>query len=290
MPQTTAPTAGQPASTPHPPLDLWPADQLPGGPNQEGLPRLTPYLVPGLVPGKDVRAAVVVCPGGGYGTRAGHEGEPVARWLNSLGLHAFLLDYRVAPHRHPLPLGDGQRALRTVRHRAAEWGVDPSRVGVLGFSAGGHLASTLATFFDSGQPSAQEPIQRQSCRPDAAILCYPVISFLQFTHTGSMHNLLGTSPTLEQRRLLSTDLQVAAQTPPTFLWHTAADAGVPVENSLLFAAALARHSIPHALHVFPTGRHGLGIGARPDLTPEERPVVAAWMRLCAEWLEALHWR
>ncbi|CAA9300221.1 MAG: hypothetical protein AVDCRST_MAG77-5557 [uncultured Chloroflexi bacterium] len=265
---------------------LWPSEQQPGGVNQAGLPRLTPYLIdPPQAAGKP-RAAVVVCPGGGYRARAAHEGEPVARWLNTLGLHAFVLDYRVATERpddapalHPLPLQDAQRALRTVRHGARDgrWTVDPARVGILGFSAGGHLAATLATHFDAGDPTSTDPVERESCRPDAAILCYAVISFLQYPHLGSARNLLGENPALDQRRALSNELCVTAETPPTFLWHTAEDPGVPVENSLLFAGALARHSVPFALHVFPKGRHGLG------LAPAD-PTVHQWTDLCARWL------
>jgi acetyl esterase/lipase len=258
------------------PLALWPDGTVPGGPNAEGLPRLTPYLVAG----EAVRGAVVVCPGGGYRGRAAHEGEPVARWLNVAGIHAFVLDYRVAPHKHPLPLLDAQRALRTVRARAREWRADPQRLGILGFSAGGHLAATAATRFDAGDPGAADPVERESSRPDAAVLCYPVVSFVEHRHTGSMQNLLGEDPPEDQRRLLSNELHVTAQTPPVFIWHTAEDAGVPVENSLLFAAALRRHKVPFALHVFPHGRHGLGLAA-------EQPLAETWTELCAAWLRSL---
>jgi acetyl esterase/lipase len=258
---------------------LWPDPATqPGGPHPDGLPTITPYLPP--APHAPV-GAVVVCPGGGYSRRAPHEGEPVARWLVSLGLAAFVLDYRVAPARHPLPLGDVQRGVRTVRASARHWGVDPRRVAVLGFSAGGHLAATIATHFDAGDPAAQDAVERVGCRPDAAILCYPVITFgEQHSHAGSMRNLLGEDPSQELRRHLSNELQVSPQTPPTFLWHTAEDAAVPVENSLLFAAALAHHGVPFELHVFPRGRHGLGLAG--DL-----PAVGAWTGLCRVWLDGL---
>ena len=267
------------------PLRLW-RDNQPGGENAEGLPRLTPYLVEG----GEKRAAIVVCPGGGYGARAAHEGEPVARWLNGIGLHAFLLDYRVAPQTpaggvlHPLPLLDAQRAIRTVRHRAAEWGVEAGKVGILGFSAGGHLAATAATQWDRGDAAASDPVERQSCRPDASMLCYAVLSFVSYAHHGSMRNLLGESATLAQRRSLSAELQVTAETPPTFLWHTAEDAGVPPENSLQYAAALARHGVPFALHVFTHGAARPGAGGRQGETRDghagER--VAAAMRGVAQ--------
>lgn len=273
------------------PLRLWPAGTQPGGENADGLPRLTPYLVPG----DHTRAAIVVCPGGGYGQRAAHEGEPVARWLNQIGLHAFLLDYRVVGHKpeagvlHPLPLLDAQRALRTVRHHAAEWRVDKSKVGILGFSAGGHLAATASTQWDRGAPHPPDPIEKESSRPDASILCYAVLSFVEYGHNGSMRNLLGETPSFAQRRSLSAELRVTEDTPPAFLWHTVEDAAVPVENSLSYAAALARHGIPFSLHVFPHGAHGLGL-ADGKVRPVSDPQAAAWPGLCADWLAGMGWR
>lgn len=252
------------------PFPLWP-DQ-PASPDDVA-PRLTPFLLGGSEP----TGAVIVCPGGGYAGRAPHEGAPVAEWLNSLRIAAFVLDYRVAPHRHPLPLGDAQRAIRTVRQRAQEWRIRPDHIGILGFSAGGHLAASAGTHFDSGKPQAADPIERQSCRPDALVLCYAVLSFGEFRHQGSMVNLLGPEPPEELRRLMSNELQVTSDTPPTFLWHTGDDAGVPVENSLLFAGALRRNGVPFALHVFPHGRHGLGLAS-------DDPVVGAWPGLCGRWL------
>jgi len=259
---------------------LWP-DGAPGakGDTPEDKPRLTPYLVPGDEP----RACVVVCPGGGYGGRAAHEGEPIARWLNSVGVSGFVLDYRVSPYRHPVPLNDAKRAIRTVRARAKEWRIDPARVGILGFSAGGHLAGSAATLFDKGDPGAADPIDRLSSRPDAAILCYPVLSFGEFRHHGSMVNLIGENPEADLRRQLSLENSVTAETPPTFLWHTSDDGAVPVENSLLFAAALHKHKVLFALHVFPHGGHGMGL-ATGDKT------VGQWTVLCARWLEEIGFR
>ncbi|HEX6971707.1 MAG TPA: alpha/beta hydrolase, partial [Limnochordia bacterium] len=249
---------------------LWP-DGAPGarGDGPEDRPRLTPYLPAGPGP----HAAIVICPGGGYVTRAPHEGAPVARWLNRLGVAAFVLDYRVHPYRHPCPLLDAQRALRLVRHRASEWRIDPARVGILGFSAGGHLAASTGTHFDGGEPSHPDPIERHSCRPDLMILCYPVITFGEHRHHGSMVHLLGEEAPAALRTELSHERQVRSDTPPAFLWHTADDAAVPVENSLLFAAALSRYRVPFALHIFPHGRHGLGL-AEGDGT------VGAWTGLC----------
>lgn len=255
-------------------LLLWPN----GTPNALGeAAEDQPTLVPYLVEGSEPTAAVIVCPGGGYARRAEHEGGPVALWLNSLGISAFVVHYRVAPYRHPNPLMDAQRAIRTVRSRAQEWNVDPARVGILGFSAGGHLASTAGVHYDAGRPNAEDPVERESCRPDLLVLCYPVISFGPSAHRGSQSNLLGEEADAELIDLMSTELQVTEATPPTFLWHTADDASVPVENSLLFASALSRNKVPFELHVFESGRHGLGLAG-------EQPGVKAWTDVCATWL------
>jgi acetyl esterase/lipase len=251
-------------------LPLWP--EVPHGAAGDP-PRLTPFLLDGPGP----HPAIVVCPGGGYRRRADHEGAPIARWLNGLGIAAIVLDYRVAPHRHPAPLDDARRAIQTVRARAAEWRVDPARVGLLGFSAGGHLAATAGTQFVGGDPVAADPVERQSSRPDLLVLCYPVITFGPERHEGSMLNLLGDDPPEEWRRALSAEQQVTRDTPPTFLWHTAEDGSVPVANSLLFARALADVDVPFAFHVFPKGRHGLGLAA-------DDPIVGTWTTLCAAWL------
>ncbi len=239
----------------------------------EELPVITPYL-----PARtSLAGAIVVCPGGGYQRRADHEGEPVAQWLNTLGVAAFVVNYRVAPHRHPVPVLDAQRAIRTVRARAGEWNIDPQRVGILGFSAGGHLAATAATQWDHGDALAADPVARHGCRPDLAILCYPVISFLHASHVGSMTNLLGESPTLTERRAQSAELNVTPETPPAFLWHTADDEAVDVENSLVFASALRRHGVPFALHVLPSGAHGLGLA-------KGHPEAGLWPDLCSGFL------
>jgi acetyl esterase/lipase len=260
-------------------IPLWTAGapELAGSP-ADVHPMLTPYLPESTAP----VGAIVVCPCGGYQMRAEHEGEPIALWLNTLGLAAFVVSYRVAPHRHPIPLGDAQRAIRTVRARAAEWNVRPDLVGIIGFSAGGHLAATAATQWDCGDPASDDPLSRASCRPDLAILCYPVISMFNAQHMGSMTNLLGELPSLDDRRAQSADLNVTRETPPAFLWHTADDASVDVENSLAFASALRRNGVPFALHVFPTGPHGLGLA--PD-----HPEARAWPDLCAQFLQGQGW-
>lgn len=239
--------------------------------------------------GKGNGASMVVCPGGGYGFLAtGHEGKDVALWLNSIGVTGVVLRYRIAPkYHHPIILQDAQRAIRTVRARAREWGLDPKRVGVLGFSAGGHLASTAATHFDRGDPDAPDPIDRESCRPDLAVLGYPVIALATpYGHAGSLKNLLGDNPSKEQVEGLSNERQVTKDTPPTFLVHTNADKGVPAENSLLFTLALRKAGVPVELHLFEKGPHGLGLGTGwpgHDIPPDE--AFQAWSKLCATWLK-----
>jgi acetyl esterase/lipase len=264
----------------HQSFPLWPSG-APGarGESTNDIPTLTVYL-PEL--GKATGAAMVICPGGGYARLANHEGEHYARWLNEQGITGFVLKYRLgsAGYRHPAMLQDAARAVRTVRARASEWQVDPKRVGIMGSSAGGHLASTLLTHFDAGDTNAADAIERLSSRPDAGILCYAVISFGEFGHRGSQNNLLGESPAPELIELLSNEKQVTTNTPPTFLWHTVEDKTVPVENSMQFASALRLAGVPFALHVYERGGHGLGLGTR-EWKPEARH---PWTRDCEFWL------
>jgi acetyl esterase/lipase len=243
-------------------------------------PKITVYRA---AADKATGGAVVVCPGGGYQVvAADHEGKQVAEWLNSLGVSAFVLQYRLGPrYHHPAPLQDAQRAIRLIRSRAQQWGVDPKRVGVLGFSAGGHLASTAATHFDDGRPDAADAVDREGCRPDFAVLCYAVISLQDpAAHAGSRRNLLGDAPDPALVEQLSNERQVTARTPPTFLWHTADDGAVPVANSLLFFEALTKAGVPGELHVFPHGPHGVGLAAGD-------PSLSQWPHLCAVWMEGL---
>uniref|UniRef100_UPI00068B93A8 alpha/beta hydrolase n=1 Tax=Caldanaerobius polysaccharolyticus TaxID=44256 RepID=UPI00068B93A8 len=237
-----------------------------------------PHLVPYLIHTDRPVGAVIVFPGGGYVKRAEHEGEPVAKWINSIGLHSFVLNYRVSPYKYPYILMDAKRAVRKVRYHSAEWNIDPHKICVLGFSAGGHLASSVGTHYDCGDINAADPVERISCRPDAMVLCYPVITFEEHTHRGSMEAFLGENPSEELKRCFSNELKVTKDTPPAFIWHTADDQGVPVENSVLFAMALRRHKVPFEMHIYEKGPHGIGLA-------ENDPCVGTWTKLCALWLK-----
>lgn len=255
---------------------LWP-NGAPGalGDADTDKPSLTPFLAK-----SPNGTAVIVCPGGGYQNLAFEkEGTDIAKWLNSLGISAFVLKYRLGPkYHHPAMIEDAQRAIRTVRSRAGELRVQPDRIGIWGFSAGGHLASTAATHFDAGHPNAADPIDRAGSRPDFAILSYPVISMnSEFVHKGSRTNLLGTNFDPKLADELSNDQQVTPQTPPTFLFHTTADAAVPVENSVRFYLALRKAGVPAEMHIFENGPHGVGL-APTDAT------LSVWPELLANWL------
>ena len=262
-------------------LPLWP-DGAPGalGTESKDIPTLTPFLPDSA---KASGAAIVICPGGGYGGLADHEGSQYARWLNEQGIAGFVLKYRLGSggYRHPSMLQDAARALRIVRARADEWKIDPKRIGIMGSSAGGHLASTLLTHFDAGKPDAADLVERASSRPDLGILCYPVISMGEHTHQGSKNNLLGKDPSPELVRELSNELQVTKETPPCFVWHTWEDKGVKIENALSFANALQAAGVRFDLHVYERGPHGIGLGTR-EWKPEERH---PWTRDCEFWLK-----
>jgi acetyl esterase/lipase len=214
--------------------------------------------------------AVVVCPGGGYGALAiDHEGKQIAQWLNSQGIVAAVLKYRLGPrYRHPAPLQDAQEAIKTVRGRATALGIDPRRIGIWGFSAGGHLASTTATLFTSPEH-----------RPDFAVLAYPVISFTDepYVHKGSRRNLLGDNPDAALVRSLSTELQIKKDTPPIFLFHTSEDTGVPPENSILFYLACHKAGVPVEMHIYEKGPHGVGL-AWSDYA------LGSWPARLSDWL------
>lgn len=261
------------------PILLWP-EGAPGaiGDEPADKPELRIYL-----PAKEkaTGAGVVICPGGGYGILAtDHEGHQIARWFNTIGVAGFVLKYRHAPrYRHPAPLADAQRAIRHVRANAGQLNVSPRRIGIMGFSAGGHLASTAATHFDSGKPESEDPVERVSSRPDYAILGYPVISMIEeYGHAGSRQRLLGDNFDSQLAEFLSNEKQVTKETPPCFLFHTGEDAAVPVENSLAFYRALTKAGVPAELHVYQYGPHGVGLApGAPDL--------AGWKDRLADWMK-----
>jgi acetyl esterase/lipase len=256
---------------------LWPGG-APGalGNADEDRPTLTIYLPDRA---KAAGFGVVVCPGGGYQHLAlDHEGKQIAEWLNGLGVAAFVLKYRLGPrYLHPVEMGDAMRAMRMVRYHAADYGIPVDHIGIWGFSAGGHLASTVGTHYDSGNPNATDPIDRVGSRPDFMVLAYPVITFTEpYLHRGSMHSLLGDNPDPQLVRLLSNELQVTPETPPTFLFHTTADTTVPVENSVMFYEALRKNHVPAEMHIFEEGHHGVGL-AQSD------PALSHWPELLAQW-------
>jgi acetyl esterase/lipase len=271
----TAPILATEFTTVH----LW-ENGAPGTPPTK--PQDEPELYVKLPTAPSTGTAVIILPGGGYGGLAmTYEGLDVADWFGSFGVTAFVLKYRMhgTGHMHPVPMMDGQRAIRTVRARAGDWKIDPSRVGVLGFSAGGHLASTLGTHFDKGDAKSADPIERVSSRPDFLILCYPVISLTAATaHRGSIKNLLGETPDPKLLHILSNETQVTSQTPPTFIFQTSQDKGVPAENAVAFYLALHKAGVPAEMHIFQNGPHGVGLA-------KDLPGTKQWPELCHNWLE-----
>ncbi len=260
---------------------LWP-DGAPGavGNEEQDQPSITVYPPPA---DKANGMALVICPGGGYQHLAlDHEGKQIADWVNSLGGTAFVLRYRLAPrYKHPAPMNDVQRAIRIVRARADEWKIDPNRVAIIGFSAGGHLASTAATHFDQGKSDSPDSIEAQSSRPDYVILGYPVIAMAtEYAHAGSRNNLFGANPDPKLVEEFSNERKVTSETPPTFLMHTSTDTAVPPENSILFYMALQKAGVPAELHIYDHGPHGVGLGGKD-------PALSTWPGLCAEWLRGL---
>jgi len=260
-------------------VPLW-ENGAPGalGADDADIPTIAVYLAPQ----RPNVTAVVIAPGGGYsGLASAYEGRQEAYWFNSMGVSAFVLKYRLGPrYHHPIELGDAQRAIRLVRSRARELGVSPDRIGMMGFSAGGHLTATAGTHFDDGKPDAADPIERAGSRPDFLILAYAVASFdPAITHAGSVRNLLGANPDPKLIEDLSNELRVTARTPPTFLFHTANDPAVPVENSIRFFQALRKAGVPAEMHIFESGPHGVGMA-------EADPSLGQWTPLLMNWLRA----
>lgn len=244
-------------SAAEPPIALWPQG-APGaiGTEAKDIPTITPYL-----PAKPNRAAIVLIPGGSYSGIFEPQGEPFARWLNEHGITVFVLRYRLgtAGYRYPAQLQDAVQAMRLVRTSAEQWKIAADRIGAMGFSAGGHLVATLITRPEDGEVAPADNARRVSPRPDLAILCYPVISMITKPHAASRQNLIGTTPSDELARKTSSELQVRPGLPPCFVWHTSEDKGVPVDHTLLFAAALREHGVPHELHIYQHGDHGTGL-------------------------------
>jgi acetyl esterase/lipase len=270
------------------PIRLW-MGAAPGalGEADHDIPTLTPYL-----PAADKASgtSIVVCPGGGYGGLAPHEGEGYAKWLADNGVSAFVLKYRLGTkgYRHPVMLGDVSRAIRLVRSRAEEWKLEPKRIGVMGSSAGGHLASTAVTHFDAGKADAADAVDRQSSRPDFGVLCYAVISMEDgVTHGGSKANLLGKEPDPKLVELLSNEKQVTKNTPPCFVWSTQEDKAVPVTNSLRFVAALQQNGVAYDFHVYQKGPHGIGLSeGKNGAAPGE---VHPWAKDLLLWMRQNNW-
>jgi acetyl esterase/lipase len=258
-------------------IALW-TGAAPGalGSDESDVPAVTVYLPATMLQNTP---AVIVCPGGGYAQlAANHEGRQVANYLNSLGVAAFVLRYRLGPrYHHPIELGDAQRAIRLLRARASEWRLDPARIGIMGFSAGGHLAMTASTHIES-HPTPSDAIDRVSSRPDFAILGYPVISLTEaWTHRGSRTNLLGDNPDPALAKSLSGENAVAKNTPPTFIFQTDADTTVPAENSVHYYLALRKAGVPAEMHVFEKGPHGVGLA-------NDDAALSEWSKLMANWL------
>ncbi len=263
-----APAAGDESPAKPERMALWP------GPTPASKAAITVHR-----PARANGAAVVICPGGGYGGLVtGAEGHGIARWLNEHGILGVVLEYELPKGRPLVPLHDVQRVIRTARANAKSWRLDPARIGVMGFSAGGHLASTAGTHYDAGDPQANDPIDRVSCRPDFMVLVYPVITMSERTHGGSKRNLLGASPTPENVRLFSNETQVTKDTPPAYLAHAKDDKAVVPENSRMFHKALRDHNVASEYLELPSGGHGLN-GYRG-------PMWDAWQSGSLRWLAA----
>jgi len=262
------------------PIPLWP-DGAPGalGHSSNDIPTLTPFLPP---PKTATGAAMIICPGGAYQQLEPREGRDYALWLNQHGLTCFVLKYRLGSngYHYPAEFQDVTRALRWVRAHAADYKINTGQIGIMGSSAGGHLASMALTHFDFGDTNSSDPIERQSDRPDLGILCYPVITMGEYAHHGSFTNLLGSNPSRKLIKALSSELQVKTNTPPCFIWCTWRDKTVPPENTLMFAVALRKNHVPFDLHIYENGHHGMALADKPPFAHPH-----PWAGDCLYWLK-----
>ncbi|HEY1786703.1 MAG TPA: alpha/beta hydrolase [Verrucomicrobiae bacterium] len=260
-------------------IPLWP-DGVPGalGNSSNDIPTITPFVPTTNATG----AAMVICPGGGYGALSPREGRDYALWLNQHGLTCFVLKYRLGSHgyHYPAEYDDVERSIRWVRAHAAEYRIDSHRVGIMGSSAGGHLASMALTHFDSGDANSPDPVEHEGSRPDLGILCYAVITMGPYTHAGSKKNLLGPNPSQKLVDDVSSELQVTSDTPPCFIWCTYEDKTVPMENSMMFAEALRKHGVPFDLHIYQHGGHGMALADKPPFAHPH-----PWAKDCLYWLK-----
>lgn len=253
-------------------MKLWSKTVPHALPEADFEPYLTPYLCPGA------KTAIIVCPGGAYHNRCTYEGDDVAAWLNTIGISAYVLEYRVFPYSAPAQPSDVQRAVRLVRQQAAVQGIE--KIGIMGFSAGGHLAATASVHYDKQFYEPTDEADALSARPDFSVLCYSVLDLTGATHLWTKSALLGENPSEEYQSFHSPCLQVTEQTPPAFIWHTAEDQAVPAEHALRYAKALMQHKVPVELHVFPFGGHGSSLA-------QEDAYVGRWKRLLEDWLKMM---
>lgn len=264
-------------------IDIWENIKY----SREAEDKFRPTLDTYILKGNKKRGAVLICPGGGYSNTSPREAEPIALKFNAAGFHAFVLYYSCAPRRHPQPLLDASRAMCIIRSNAEEWKVDEDKIAVCGFSAGGHLAASLGVFYDKPYLKNVEGIEEGLNKPNALILVYPVISSGEFAHRLSFSRLLGENPSVEELEEMSLENAVSDKVPPTFLMHTYEDISVPIENSLLFAAALRKSNVPFEMHIYPRGPHGISLATEETRREngENYPHTATWMGLCIEWLK-----
>lgn len=251
-------------------IPYWNDEFIEAGENEPRIPTITAYPA-------SSKGAVVIFPGGGYTGRAEHEGKGYATYLQSIGITSFVVDYRVAPYKNPAQISDAIRAVRYVRYHADRYGIDKDKIAVMGSSAGGHLAGSVSVHYDKKMYEETDEIDKESCRPDATILCYPVIDMFEYRHDGSRQNLIGERALHADKELMSLYKHVTKDTPQAFIWHTSSDQAVPVENSLLYADALSKVQVPYEMHIYPMGRHGLGLA-------KEIPHVAQWAKALENWL------